>query len=632
MMGRLGGNGIVERVARSLKRAAAPLIALAKGRRELRAGDDVGGAKPHPWEAAYPEGLGWRVDIETKPLFAILDDALAAYPENPCLEFLGKSYSYTEIGDLVARAAKGFGEIGVGKGVRVGLFLPNCPFYVICYYGILKAGGTVVNFNPLYAAREIAGQIRDSDTRIMVTLNLKGLYPKVSGRLDDTCLEKIVVCRMSDALPFPENALFAFLKRKEIAAIPADERHLKFEKLIANDGRREPPEIDPDRDVAVFQFTGGTTGYPKAAMLTHGNLYANAVQTSMWTTGTKPGEEKFLAVLPLFHVFGMTAVMNVGLYRGAEIVLLPRFKVGEVLKVIDKQRPTAFLGVPTMYDSINGHKDLHKYDLSSLTFCISGGAPLPVEVKSAFERLTGCTLVEGYGLTEAGPICTINPFTGINKPGSIGLPIPGTTVEITSLRHPKRRVRFNEHGEICVSGPQVMVGYWNRPDETKAVFRGDRLHTGDVGYMDEDGYVFLIDRIKDLIITGGFNVYPRMVEEALHLHPAVAEAAVCGVPDEHRGEIVKAYVKLVDGESLRASELRAFLKDKLAPFEMPRRIEFRDELPRTFIGKPSRRQLIVEELRRMAQRRAPSSERASETPLSQAPDTGSEGKLGRSLG
>lgn len=632
MLRRPHADGIIEKAAGRLRNAAALLIALSKRRREPRGGGDAERAKPHPWEASYPEGLSWNVDIETRPLFAILDDALAAHPEKPCLEFLGKGYSYAEIGDLVARAAKGFAELGVGKGVNVGLFLPNSPYYVICYYAILKAGGTVVNFNPLYAARETARQIRDSETRIMVTLNLRGLYPKLAGRLDDTCLEKIVVCRMSGALPFPGNALFALFKRKETAAIPADERHVKFEKLIANDGRPAPPEIDPDRDVAVLQFTGGTTGHPKAAMLTHGNLYANAVQTSLWTAGMKPEKEKFLGVLPLFHVFGMTAVMNVGLHRGAEIVLLPRFKVGEVLKAIDKERPTVFMGVPTMYSSINGHKDLGKYDLSSLIFCISGGAPLPLAVKETFESLTGCTLVEGYGLTEAGPICTINPLTGINKPGSIGLPVPGTTIEITSLRRPKRRVRLSEHGEICVSGPQVMAGYWRHQDETEAVLRGARLHTGDVGYMDEDGYVFLIDRIKDLIITGGFNVYPRTVEEAIHLHPAVAEAAVCGVPDQHRGEIVKAYVRLCDGESLAAGELRAFLEDKLAPFEMPRRIEFRDDLPRTLVGKPSRRRLLVEELRKMARRRARSAARAGKRRPSRAPDSGSDGKVGRSAG
>jgi long-chain acyl-CoA synthetase len=331
----------------------------------------------------------------------------------------------------------------------------------------------------------------------------------------------------------------------------------------------------------------------------------------MWATGVTPGEEKVLAVLPLFHVFGMTGVMNVGLMIGAELMLLPRFKVSEVLKVIDKQRPTIFMGVPTMYSAINGQKDLEKYDLSSLNYCLSGGAALPMSIKTTFETLTGCVLVEGYGLTEAGPVCTINPFTGVYRPDSIGLPIPGTTVKIASLKDPGKLVPQGEHGEICVAGPQVMAGYRNSPEANDAAFIGGHLHTGDVGYMDVDGYVYLIDRIKDLIITGGFNVYPRMVEEAIYLHPAVEEVVVCGVPDEHRGEIIKAYVKLRDGTEMKASQLREFLKDKLASFEIPRRVEFRDEIPKTLIGKPSRRALIEEELRNATKAKQAKAERVA---------------------
>jgi long-chain acyl-CoA synthetase len=374
---------------------------------------------------------------------------------------------------------------------------------------------------------------------------------------------------------------------------------MRFEKLIDNDGACAPAEIDPARDVAVLQYTGGTTGVPKGAMLTHGNLYANTVQVRLWASAAKPGEEKVLGVLPLFHVFGMTGVMNLGLYLAAEIVLLPRFKLAEALKTIAKERPTVVLGVPTMYSAINGNKEPERYDLSSLKYCISGGAPLPLEIKTTFEGLTGCTLVEGYGLTEAGPVCTINPLEGLNKPGSIGLPVPGTIVEIVSLEDPQVRLPIGERGEICISGMQVMAGYWRQEEETAGVFANGFLHTGDVGYMDEDGYVYIIDRIKDLILSGGFNVYPRMVEEAIYLHPAVEEVAVCGVPHAHRGEIVKAFVKLRDGESIKTSELRGFLKDKLAPFEQPRSIEFRDEIPHTLIGKASRRELVSEELRRM---------------------------------
>ncbi len=555
--------------------------------------------RPFLWEGSYPEGVAWDLEIVRRPLFRILDDAVAAWPDNTCLEFLGKSYTYREVDALVARAAKGLQELGVGKGVRVGLFLPNSAYYVIVYYAVLKAGGTVVNFNPLYAEREVKRQIRDSNTRIMVTMNLNNLHQKIVGQLADTCLEKIVVCRMTAALPLLDSALFRVFRRREIADIPSDGKHLAFEKLIANDGKFDPVSIDPQNDIAVFQYTGGTTGLPKGAMLSHAALFTNTVQTRRWAASIKPGAEKMLAVVPMFHVFGMTAVMNVGLYCGAELVLLPRFKGDEVLKAIHKHRPTVFMGVPTMYSAINGRSDLGEYDLSSLEICISGGSALPLSVKTNFESLTGCTLVEGYGLTEAGPVCTINPFNGTNS-GSIGLPVPGTIVEIVSLDDPAMTVPVGEVGEICVSGPQVMAGYWNQAEETADVLQGGRLRTGDVGYIDETGYVYLIDRIKDLIITGGFNVYPRMVEEAIYLHPEVAEAAVCGIPNLHHGEIVKAYVTLRDGSRLEARELRAFLKDKLAPFELPREIEVCDEIPMTLIGRPLRRELVAKELRRRA--------------------------------
>jgi long-chain acyl-CoA synthetase len=554
--------------------------------------------RPFPWEAHYPAGLAWDFAIEPRPLFALLDDAVASFAQRPCLDFLGRKSSYKEIGQLVDRATEGFQALGVRKGVRVGLFLPNCPYYVICFFAVLKAGGTVVNYNPLYAEREIARQIEDSGTSIMVTLNIKAMYPKVARRLADTCLKTIVVGSMGGLLPWRERTLFAVLRRREIADVPTDERHVRFKKLIANDGRYAPAAIDPGRDVAVLQYTGGTTGSPKGAMLTHAALYANTEQVAMWAIGSQPGQEKVVGALPLFHVFGMTGVMNAALAGGFEIILLPRFRLDQLLKVIAKERATVLLGVPTMYSAINGSQLLDQYDLSSLRFCISGGAPLPREVQETFERLTGCPLVEGYGLTEAGPVCTINPF-GAARPGSIGLPLPGTLVEITAIDDPDRRLPLGQRGEICVSGPQVMAGYEGRPEETAEALRGGRLHTGDVGYIDQDGYVYVIDRIKDLILSSGFNVYPRMVEEAILLHPAVAEATVCGVPDQHRGETIKAYVRLCDGAELSAVELRAFLRDKLAPFEQPKAIEFRTELPLTWLGKPSRRVLVAEEMRRL---------------------------------
>jgi long-chain acyl-CoA synthetase len=559
---------------------------------------DVPLVRPFPWEAHYPAGLAWDFAAEPRPLFTLLDDAVATFANRPCLDFLGRKSSYREIGQLVDRATKGFQALGVGPGVRVGLFLPNCPYYVICFFAVLKAGGTVVNFNPLYAEREIARQIDDSNTSIMVTLNIKATYPKVARRLADTRLKTIVVGSMGGLLPWRERTLFAVLRRREIADVPTDARHVRFKMLIANDGAYAPVTIDPSKDVAVLQYTGGTTGSPKGAMLTHSALEANTRQVAMWAIGSRPGQEKVVGALPLFHVFGMTGVMNAALAGGFEIILLPRFRLDQLLKVIAKERATVLLGVPTMYSAINGSQLLEQYDLSSLRYCISGGAPLPRAVQDTFERLTGCPLVEGYGLTEAGPVCTINPF-GAARGGSIGLPLPGTLVEITAIDDPDRRLPIGQRGEICISGPQVMAGYERRPEDTAEALRGGRLHTGDVGYLDADGYVYVVDRIKDLILNGGFNVYPRMVEEAILLHPAVAEASVCGVPDQHRGETVKAYVRLCEGAELTAAELRAFLRDKLAPFEQPKAIEFRAELPLTWLGKPSRRDLVAEEMRRL---------------------------------
>jgi long-chain acyl-CoA synthetase len=542
----------------------------------------------HPWESTYPQDVDWHIALAPGTMTALFDRAVETYANQTCLDFFGKRQSYREIGATVARAAKGFRDLGVGKGVRVGLFLPNCPYYVICYHAVLKAGGTVVNFNPLYVEKGIARQIRDADVRIMVTMNLGTLYPKIEGRLEDTDLERIVVCSMSAALPFPANAFFSLFKRHETRAFPADERHVRFEKLVANDGN-------------------------KGAMLSHANLHANTLQTRSWAPGILDGKERFLAVLPLFHVFGMTGVMNVGLNIGAVIQLLPRFKVAEVLRAVDKSKSTVLMGVPTMFSALNGSDEIGKYDLSILKFCISGVAPLPLEVKSAFEEIAGCTLVEGYGLTEASPVCTINPIGAYNKPGSAGLPIPGTTIEIVSLDDPSRLVAPGEKGEICVTGPQVMQGYWNQAEESETALEDGRLHTGDVGHLDHDGYVFISDRIKDLIITGGFNVYPRMVEEAVQSHPAVEDVAVCGVPSSHHGEIVKAFVVLRPGEKIKAAELRTYLKSRLASFEMPRRIQFIKSIPKTMLGKPLRRELVAREWRKAGLERQDEPELEGET-------------------
>jgi long-chain acyl-CoA synthetase len=585
-----------------LGKGLAYIVAFFRGRQLAEPSDLKPPVDWYPWEAVYPEDVDWRAEIPVKPLHAVLDDAVARFPDNGCVEFLGKKYSYREIGRLVDCAAKGLQDLGVGKGVQVGLFLPNCPYFVVCYYAVLKAGGTVVNINPLYAEEEVLRQLRDSETRIVVTLDMRSLHPKLAAVMQQAALEKVIVCRMADALSFPQKALFTLLKRKEIASIPADGRHIAFRTLVANDGVFRPVAIDPARDVALLQYTGGTTGTPKGAMLTHANLYVNTMQTAMWFNKIEAGGERILGVLPLFHVFAMTAVMNAGLSQGAELILLPRFRLDTVLQAIHKKRPTLLPGVPAMFAAINGYKRLEKFNLSSLKFCLSGGAPLPMRVKEEFESLTGCKLVEGYGLTETSPVVTVIPPFGVYKERSVGLPLPRTIVEVTALDDPMRLLPPGATGEICVRGPQVMVGYWRRPDETATTMAGGRLHTGDIGHMDEEGYIYITDRAKDLILVGGYNVYPRMVEEAILRHPAVEDVAVCGIPDDYRGETVKAFIVPRPEQKVTLGELKAFLRDKLAPFEIPRSIAIRATLPRTLIGKISRKDLITEEIARRQQR------------------------------
>jgi long-chain acyl-CoA synthetase len=554
-----------------------------------------------PQHRSYPADVDWATPLPEHPLDRLLDDAVRRFPERPCLDFLDRKYTFREVGSLVARAAKGLRTLGVGKGTRVGLFLPNTPYYVICYFAVLKAGGTVVNFNPLYAEQEVRHLVADSGAEIMVTLDLALLYPAVARMLGVGGLRRIVVCAMADILPFPKNWLFPVFKRREMAAWPEDAAHVGFAALIDNNGTMDRVAIEPRRDIAVLQYTGGTTGTPKGAMLTHYNLVANALQCQRWFRGTEEGGERVLAVLPFFHVFAMTSAMNFSIAAGAEIVMLPRFELGVLLRTIARKRPTIFPGVPTIYTAINNSPLTARYDLSSIKSCISGGAPLPVEVKASFEKLTGCILVEGYGLSETSPVVACNPFGGANKPGSVGLPMPGTTIEIVALdERPVRLLAIGERGEICIRGPQVMAGYWGKPEETAQVLVDGRLHTGDVGYLDADGYLFLVDRIKDVIIASGYKIFPRNVEEAIYQHPAVAECIVIGVPDSYRGQTVKAFVVRAAGRELTEAALLAFLADKLSPMEMPKQIAFRDNLPKTAIGKLSKKDLIVEEARRAA--------------------------------
>lgn len=554
----------------------------------------------YPWLKKYPKDVAWDVNIPVAPVYKILEDSAAKYPDRCAIYFLGKRYTYKDLLNYVNHVAKGLQKIGVKKDVKVGLFMPNSPAFIIFYYAVQKAGGIVVNYSPLYASRELLQQIQDSETEVMVTMDLEALYPKVYEMLDQSCLKKIVIAPLKEQLPFPKNILFPIVKAKEVAKIHWDDRHITFQDLIANDGVPKEVEINLHEDVAVIQYTGGTTGLPKGAMLTHANVYSNVQQANLWFVRDIEEKQKILAALPLFHVFAMTAVMNFGIMMGGEIVLMfPRFNVDEAMKLIHKHKITFFPAVPTIYTMINNHPRVREFNLKSLYCCLSGGAALPVEVKKEFEAMTGCILLEAYGLSETSPAATCNPFHGENKAGSIGIPFPGTRIRIMSLDNPMEEVPLGEKGEICIQGPQVMKGYWKRPVETAQCIVDGLFHSGDVGFMDEDGYTFLVDRIKDVIIVSGFNVYPRNIEEAIYLHSAVEETTVVGVPDSKKGEAVKAFVKLRAGMTITEQEMLDFLKDKLSPYQMPKFVEFRDTLPKTMIGKLSKKELVAEEVARL---------------------------------
>jgi long-chain acyl-CoA synthetase len=555
----------------------------------------------YQWLKRYPKNVDWHQSLTPAPLYKLLDEAAAKYASKPCTNFLGKVLTYRDIARQVDRAAAGLQKLGVKKGTKVGLFMPNCPTYIVYYFGTLKAGGTVVNYNPLYTLEELSFQVKDSETELMVTLDLKLLFDKVEGLMKAGVLKRAVVASFPALLPAAKSVLFKLFKGKELAhpaksAVAANV--IADADVLKNDGKYQAQPIDPLEDVAVLQYTGGTTGTPKGAMLTHANVAINSQQGAAWAPNLVPGQERTLAALPFFHVFAMTAVMNFALAHGAELVIMPRFVLDDAMALITKTKPTVMPGVPTMFIAMLNHPKLTSFDLSSLKFCLSGGAPLPVEVKEKFERLTGCKVVEGYGLSEASPSVTCNPIDGPVKEGSIGQPLPGTIVSLRDLADPTKEVVLGEKGEICIKGPQVMKGYWKRPEETANQFVGDYLRTGDVGVMDEEGFIFIVDRIKDLIICSGYNVYPRRIEEAIYEHPAVEEVTVIGIKDEYRGEAPKAFIKLKAGTSATVEDIKKHLEPKISKIEMPAEIEFRDALPKTMIGKLSKKELKAEEEQR----------------------------------
>jgi long-chain acyl-CoA synthetase len=549
----------------------------------------------HPWSDVYPKEIDWHAPIPPRPLFTLVNEAVESHPEVVCTNFLGRTLTYAQIGGRINEAAAALQSLGVNKGTRVGLFLPNSPTYIVYYFATLKAGGIVVNFNPLYAIEELAFQVQDSGVELMVTLDLKTLFEKVEPLIERGVLQRALIASFPALLPGTKAALFKLFKSRDLArplASPVSDRLLREADVLQEGSMPQPVDIDPERDLAVLQYTGGTTGTPKGAMLTHYNVYANAEQVARWAPHLVRGKESFLGVLPFFHVFAMTVVMNFAIRTASSMIILPRFELAALMQLINTTKPTVMPAVPTLLNAIMNFPQVKNHNLRSLKFCISGGAPLPLAVKRGFEDVTGCVVVEGYGLTEASPVVTCNATAGPMREGSIGMPLPQTEVSLRDLDEPARPVRQGEKGEVCVRGPQVMLGYWQRPEETKAVFTPDGfLRTGDVARMDRDGLFTIEDRIKDLIICSGYNVYPRQIEEAIYTHPSVAEVTVIGIGDAYRGEAPKAFIKLKDGEAASAEDILAHLETRLSKIELPTEIEFRDELPKTMIGKLSKKEL-----------------------------------------
>lgn len=547
-----------------------------------------------PWIASYPKEIPASLEYPRVPLTHFLEQAAKEFPNNVALYYMGKRILFSELLNMSYQFAHGLISRGVKKGDRVAIMLPNCPQAVIAFYGALFAGAVVVQTNPLYTERELTHQMADSGAETIVTLDL--LYNRVTTVKPNTSLKRIIITSVGDYLPFLKKLFFPFVQRKQgqnpqVQYGNGVESFLQLIKESANTPIQV--ELDPDKDLALLQYTGGTTGIAKGVMLTHKNLVANAIQCQAILYKLRRGQEKIMGALPFFHVYGMTTVMNMGILLAGETILVPRFDVKQILELIQKEKPTVFPGAPTMYIALINHPDLEKYDLSSIEACISGSAPLPVEVQQRFEELTKGKLVEGYGLTESSPVTHANPIWGHRISGSIGLPWPDTDAKIIDPGSGEELPQ-GQVGELAVKGPQVMLGYWNRPEETAATLRDGWLLTGDMAYMDENGYFYIVDRKKDMIIAGGYNIYPREVEEVLFEHPAVQEAAVIGVPDPYRGETVKAFIVKKKGQDVTAEELNQFCRKRLAAYKVPRLYEFREDLPKTMVGKVLRRHLQEE--------------------------------------
>jgi long-chain acyl-CoA synthetase len=561
-----------------------------------------------PWVKSYPPNVRWDAPLDLSSVQSVLEKAAERFGPKAALDFMNKRISYAELDALANQAAKGFQKLGVKPGVHVGLYLPNTPHYVIAFFGVLKAGGVVVNYSPLDALPTLQLKVNDSETDILVTLDVASLYPQAEKLLASTRLKTLVIGEFAEMTPAPALVGAQMKAAGMLADVKHDERHIAFRDLIDNDGKHQVHPLGALTDeIAVIQYTGGTTGSPKGAMLTHANLTsACSLYTEVMARGEegfRVGEERVLCILPLFHIYSLTVVMLLGFRLGSELVLHPRFEPAAAVKDMVEKKITIYMGVPTMHVAILSVPGVERMDFSALRLCGSGGAPLPVAVQDRFESVIGCTLNEGWGMTETSPVGTFNPRDGVRRRGSCGVPYPGTEMKFVDVADPEREVKLGERGEICVKGPNIMKGYWKKPEATANSMTTDGFfRTGDVGYMDEDGYVYIVDRTKDMLLCGGFNVYPRNIEEAIYQHPSVEEVSVIGIPDDYRGETPKAFVKLKAGATpVTLEDMKAFLKDRLGKHEMIGAMEIRAELPKTPVGKISKKDLREYEARAHAE-------------------------------
>ncbi|KPL23618.1 MAG: hypothetical protein AMJ93_04245 [Anaerolineae bacterium SM23_84] len=556
------------------------------------------------WLKNYEPQVPHTLEYPERPLHTNLEETARKYPDATATIFLNHKIPYKELNELADRFAAALQQVGVKKGDRVAIYMANCPQFVASYYGALKAGAIAVTFNPLYAAREVEHQLKDSGAETIVVMSR--FYPIVQQVRANTALKHVIVTNIKEYFPPLIKLLFTLFKEKkegDAQDISGDANTYWFQELLSRAPAKPTPVDVKHSDTACLLYTGGTTGVPKGAELTHRNLMSNAMGCRYWLHDLRESKEVVLTAIPLYHSYGMTTCMNLSVYAGAAMLLIPNPRdFADVMKNIKKHQPTLFPGVPTMYVAFNNFPDVEKYGVKCIRACISGAAGLPVEVQTRFQELTGAKLVEGYGLSEASPVTHANPIFGWNRIGTIGLPWPDTEARIVDLETGKKELGVNEIGELVVRGPQVMKGYWNMPEETALVLREGWLHTGDIARMDEEGYFQIVDRKKDMIIAGGFNIYPRDVEEVLYENPRVKEAVVAGIPDPYRGETVKAYVVLKEGETATEEEIIEFCKGKMAKYKVPKMVEFRPELPKTMVGKVLRRILVEEEKKKMAEK------------------------------